>query len=98
MIVDKDMNLIAADMVHDRILRINSKNGDIEVITGTGQFGDLGDGGPATKAEFNQPYGVALDAKGNYFVADGYNKRIRRIDARTLIISTVVGCGKGGIG
>lgn len=98
MAVDRDGNLIAADMVHDRILRINSKKGAIEVIAGTGQFGDSGDGGPAIRAEFNQPYGVALDAAGNIYVADGYNKRIRRIDAQTLIISTVVGRGEGGIG
>jgi len=97
-VATKDGNLIAVDTVHDQILRINSKDGLMEVIAGTGQFGNSGDGGPAVKATLNQPYGLALDAEENLFVSDGLNKRIRRIDARSGIISTVVGCGKEGIG
>jgi len=92
--VDKDGNLIAVDSVIDRILRIKTKNGSVEVIAGTGHWGFSGDGGPATKAELNGPYGVAIDQQGNIFVSDGRNSRVRKIDAQTGIITTVVGSEK----
>ncbi len=47
----------------------------------------------ATDAALNLPYGLALDAGGNMFVADDGNFRIRRIDATTGFISTVAGDG-----
>lgn len=95
--VDTDGNLVAADPVKNRILRINTSDGSVEVIAGTGDYGFSGDDGPATKAEFNQPNAVALDRAGDIFVADGGDSRIRRIDARTGIITTVAGSGKKGI-
>ena len=59
-----------------------------------GGTGDLGDGGPATDATFSShPMRVAGDRAGNLFVADAHHARIRRIDAVTQIIDTVVGCG-----
>jgi DNA-binding beta-propeller fold protein YncE len=91
-----DGNLIAADEPHGRILLINTSSGSVEGVAGTGYYGFSGDGGPATKADFEQPAGVALDQAGNIFVADSGNSRIRRIDARTGIITTVAGsCQKG---
>jgi sugar lactone lactonase YvrE len=95
--VDADGNLIAADEPFDRVLRINTNSGSVDLIAGTGHFGFSGDGGPAAIAEFEQPSGVAVDQAGNIFVADSGNYRIRRIDARTGVITTVVGAGKGGI-
>jgi uncharacterized protein (TIGR03437 family) len=50
-----------------------------------------GDGGPATSALLNYPYGVALDAAGNLYIADTNNQRIRRVSAATGIITTVAG-------
>ena len=50
-----------------------------------------GDGGPATSAELNRPFGVAVDGAGNLFIADFGNSRIRRVDAATHVINTVVG-------
>lgn len=96
-VVDRDGNLIGAEGTSNRILRINTMKGTIDAIAGTGEIGFSGDGGPATQAKFNQPYGVALDQAGNLFVADSGNSRIRRIDARTGIITTVAGGGKKGI-
>jgi uncharacterized protein (TIGR03437 family) len=48
-------------------------------IAGNGTSGFTGDGGPATSAQFNLPYGVAVDANGNVFVADAGNAVIRRL-------------------
>jgi sugar lactone lactonase YvrE len=52
-----------------------------------------GDGGPAISAGLCQPWDTARDRDGNLFVADTNNNRIRRIDARTGIITTVAGNG-----
>ena len=51
----------------------------ITTIGGNGKAGFSGDHGPATSAEFYGPTGVALDAKGNVYVADHTNLRIRKI-------------------
>jgi trimeric autotransporter adhesin len=53
-----------------------------------------GDGGLASTAGLCQPWGVALDAAGNLFIADTNNNRIRRVDARTGVITTVAGSGR----
>lgn len=93
---DRDGNLIAT-VLENRIIRINTTNGSVEVVAGTGDYGFLGEGDLATKAVFNEPDGVAFDHAGNIFVADSANSRVRRIDRRTGIITTVAGSGKRGI-
>ncbi len=69
-----------------------------ENVCGTGTPGDSGDGGPASMARLDQPFDVAFDAKGNLFLSDTGNHRIRRVDARTGTITTVAGSGKKGFG
>ena len=51
--------------------------GDIYTVAGTGTAGFSGDGGPATSAELNSPFGVATDAAGNLLISDTDNQRIR---------------------
>jgi trimeric autotransporter adhesin len=55
--------------------------------------GFSGDGGPATKAQFSAPSGLAIDSSGNLFIADCGNQRVRRVDARTKTIMTIAGNG-----
>lgn len=64
-------------------------------VAGSGSIGFSGDGGAATNAKLNSPYGVAVDGRGNVFFADSGNFRIRRVDTNG-IISTVVGTGTAG--
>ncbi len=74
-------------------------NGTTPIVT-TVAGGFLGDGRPATSASFQLPVSVAHDARGNLYVADGYNCRVRKIDAAG-VISTYAGtgiCGFGGDG
>ena len=80
----------------NNIVRKVSATGIITTIAGTGTLGFSGDGGPASTAELNQPGGVALDAAGNVYVADGFNQRIRKIDVSTGIITTYAGNGSAG--
>lgn len=69
--------------------------GIITTIAGTGKKGYTGDGGPATEATFNGPKGAACDKAGNLFIVDTENHAIRRIDAKTGVITTVAGGRKG---
>jgi sugar lactone lactonase YvrE len=69
-------------------------SGTITTVAGTGQEGFSGDGGPATEAKF-EANALALDRKGNMYIADTENNRIRKVD-RDGIIHTVAGTGKEG--
>ena len=67
----------------------------ITTVVGTGAGGYSGDGAAATNAGLNSPYGVAVDTAGNLFIVED-GCRIRRVDAATGIITTVVGDGNCG--
>ena len=71
----------------------------IETVAGGGS--SLGDGGAATAAQLNTPWGVALDGSGNLYIADQSTHRIRKVDASGTI-TTVAGTGNrhstGGFG
>jgi DNA-binding beta-propeller fold protein YncE len=86
---DRDGDLLF--VASGRVCRID-KEGYLRTIAGTGQDGYSGDGGPATKALIG-PVALAVDSGGNIFIADYENNRIRRIDAKSGIITTVGGNG-----
>ena len=67
----------------------------ITTVAGNGQAAFGGDGGPASEASLNMPGSVAVDAKGNVYIADWQNQRIRKINPAG-IISTVAGNGQRG--
>lgn len=73
-----------------RIRKIG-RDGRISTVAGTGQVGYTGDGGPALQATFNKPHEIRFDAAGHVFIADMVNQAIRRIDARTGVITTFAG-------
>jgi len=91
--VDGSGNLYIADTVNERIRRVDS-SGTITTIAGTG-MGYSGDGGPAVYAQLSAPAGVAVDGSGNLYIADYFNRRIRRVDAFG-IITTIAGTGERG--
>ena len=78
----------------NRISKIDSQSGMLSVYAGNGSAGFSGDGGDARSASFG-PYmrGINLDSKGNMYVADANNQRIRKIDASTRAIETIAGDG-----
>ena len=63
----------------------------INTIAGNGTEGYSGDSGPATGAELNGPYGLAIETPANLYIADPANNRVRKVALGTGIISTVRG-------
>ncbi len=90
-VVDPKGNIFIADRSNDRI-RVIDPEGNINTYAGTGEDGFFGDAGPASKAKLSKPFGVALDKKGNLFIADRGNNRVRRVTPKG-IITTVAGDG-----
>ena len=89
-------NLYIADFRNNRIRKVEAATGTISTIAGTGEWGDSGDGGPATQAQLGYPEGVAVDGAGNLYIADFRNNRIRKVEAATGTISTIAGSGEWG--
>jgi len=90
--VDASGNVFIADDNHNRV-RVVRSDGRIETVIGDGTFASGGDGGPAAKAQVNDPQGVVLDAAGNLYVAEYGGNRIRRIDPDG-IVTTIAGTGE----
>lgn len=95
-------NLYIADtgnnVIREIVLAGSQATPLIRTIAGTGVMGNGGDGGPATVASLNQPLGVTVDAAGDLYIADTGNNRIRRVDAKTGIISNIAGSPNGTAG
>jgi len=89
-----DGDMIFSDTFNHCIRRVNAKTGVITNVAGTGERGFGGDGGPATAALLNEPYGVVVDRGGKIFFADRLNRRVRKIDTAGRI-STLAGDGSG---
>ena len=86
--------LFIADSGNNRIRRVDS-DGTIATLAGTGERGFSGEGGSAANARLNAPFGVASDLRGNVFVADTFNHRIRMVD-HAGNITTIAGYGRVG--
>lgn len=100
MTIDSAGNLYVAETPYCRISRF-APDGTSSVIVGAlGQCGFNGDGIQATEAQLNYPYGVALDSKGNLYIGDSLNNRVRMVDT-SGVIHTIAGngtCGFSGDG
>jgi hypothetical protein len=106
-VVDGAGNLFIADLYNHRVRKV-TPDGIITTYAGSGPVdavtvpsndaqkgGFSGDNGPATDARLNGPAGLAVDARGNLFIADYFNHRVRKVTPDG-IISTVAGTGKAG--
>ncbi|MFI2238649.1 NHL domain-containing protein [Streptomyces chrestomyceticus] len=86
--------LYIADALNHRVRRVTA-DGKISTVAGTGTAGFSGDGGPATAAQLDRPYGVSVDRTGILYISDYNNHRIRKITTDGKI-STVAGDGTAG--
>jgi DNA-binding beta-propeller fold protein YncE len=88
-------NLCFSDTFNHCVRRIDARSGIITTIAGTGERGFSGDGGAATRAQMNEPYGIVIDRSGNLYIADRLNRRVRRVDGASGVITTLAGDGSG---
>ncbi len=89
-----DGQLYVADALNHCIRRIALKTGVITTVAGSGVKGYSGDGGPATKATFNEPYAVAVNEAGDLYVVDRLNAVVRLVKADSGVITTLAGTGE----
>ncbi|MDA0205911.1 MAG: hypothetical protein O3A53_11000 [Acidobacteria bacterium] len=87
-------DLYFVSMQNAVIRKVDRSTGIITTVAGTGVPGFSGDGGPAAQAQFDQPHSIAFDSRGDLYVADIRNFRIRKIDMKTGVISTFSGTGE----
>lgn len=88
---DQSGNMFFVEMRNHIVRRVDAETGRISTIAGTGTSGYSGDGGPATKAMFNQPHSIALDGKDGLYIADIGNHRIRRVDLVRGTVESIAG-------
>ncbi|MBZ5607930.1 MAG: hypothetical protein LAP38_06730 [Acidobacteriia bacterium] len=89
--VDSLGAIYVADADDNRVRKI-TPDGVIQTVAGTGVAGLAGDGDPANAALLNHPYGVAVDDRGNLYIADLGNARVREVSAGGTI-QTIAGGG-----
>ncbi len=98
--LDPHGNVIFSDRENQRIREVDRLTGIITTVVGNGTGGFVGtfsgDGGPATAAGVNRPLGVTVDRAGNIFFSDTQNQRVRMVDAKSQMISTIAGTGESG--
>ena len=94
---DKAGALYVADAMNHRIRRI-ATDGKVETIAGLGVPKATGDGGPAKLAGLSRPVSICFDPSGNLIVGEAWAGRVRRIDGKTGVITTIAGSGENAFG
>ena len=89
--LDPQGNLYISDRSNNRIRKVDSK-GIMTTYAGLGVARYGGDHGPANEAFLKYPFGITFDNKGNLYIADRGNSRIRKVNT-SGIITTVAGNG-----
>jgi hypothetical protein len=94
--LDGKGHLFIADAANHCVRKVSLKTGVITTVGGTGKKGYTGDGGPATRATFNEPYAVVVSRGGDLYVVDRLNAAVRRVKGGSGVVETVAGTGKPG--
>ena len=96
LVIGPDRALYFCDLDNQRIRRLDLKTHRTTTIAGNGQRAYSGDGGPATAAALNMPHEIQFDAAGDLYIAERDNHVVRKVDAKTGVISTFAGTGVPG--
>ncbi len=88
--------LYFAESGSDRVRRVDLREGTLHNFAGIGETCYSGDSGPCSEAGLYLPLDVAFDSQNHLYVCDSGSNRIRRIDPKTNIITTVIGTGQFG--
>ena len=94
LLFDAKGDLYIAERDNHVIRKVDMKTGIISTVAGTGMRGFAGDGGPAARAQLNQPHSIVLDRDGSMLICDIGNHRIRRLHLDTRMIETYAGTGE----
>ena len=79
-----------------RVRKVDMTTNIISAFAGSGISGYSGDGGPAVTAKFSRVLGISVDRSNNVYIGDWDNARIRKVNAVTGIVTTVIGNGTNG--
>jgi sugar lactone lactonase YvrE len=94
--VDYEGHLYVVDKGSNRVRKIDRYTGVISTVAGVCRYGFDGDGKPANRSMLHAPEAVVFDPWGNMYISDTMNHRVRRVDVKTGIITTVAGNGDSG--
>ena len=95
---DSRGDLYVCDNSNNRIRKIDMRTGVVTTVLGNGQPASNGDGGPAIEASTHMPDALCLDIHDNIYVGEKNGYRVRKMDAATGIVTTLVGTGVPGFG
>jgi sugar lactone lactonase YvrE len=95
--LDSNSNLYITSF-NNVVYEVTASTGIIQIVAGSLTPSGLGDGGPATSAALGQLGGIALDSANNLYIADFGDSRVREVNAKSGLISTVAGNGMAGFG
>jgi DNA-binding beta-propeller fold protein YncE len=96
--IGPDGALYICEIDNHCIRRLDLRNQKVSTVAGNRRRGYSGDGGHALEASLDQPYEIRFDRAGNMYFVEMRNHIVRKVDARTRIISTVAGNGTPGFG
>jgi len=96
LLIGPDGDLYVADTFNNCVRRIDLDTGTIARFAGTGEKGFGGDGGPASAARFDGVFAMAFH-RNRLYLMDLGNRRVRAVDLRTGVVTTVAGSGEKGV-
>ena len=89
-------NMYIADTLNNRVRKVDAVTGVITTVAGNGMSGYSGDNGAAVSASLYGPFGISVTNRGDIYIADKNNHRIRKVDSATGMITTIAGSGING--
>src|SRR5437764_93346 len=92
---DRGGALYICEYKGEKITRFD-RAGMASPFAGTGVASYGGDGGPAKQAALRDPHGLVIASGRVMYIADTLNHRVRKVDLKTGIISTIAGTGEAG--